>query len=294
MFTTRSKDKYKQTNKTIVTQISHFIVDSVRRVSAGRQTVSARTGEATAAQHDVTIGPDKPYVLKDVHHLLSINCPEEIELEFLEFGEIPEPEIRTEAKFQDASISTDVCEPGQFLYIHVNDEDMHAKLISVTALNLRTGETERVTLASVGRGQYRGYMVTRYAEESGADFDNTMHVIGNDRIEITYEEPYSSDGLSNNVVFCAVIAEQSSKETRLEFAPLVPFGGVVNFNAINHVGGLVTLTNERTGKSVTQPINQFNPVQLTYEDGPLALSATDNDVISINYDAADADGNINV
>ena len=274
-----TSDPYKPPKKTVVTQIRHFIVDTSRRIGAGRFSVSAGSNENTLTQTEVVVSSENPYELKDVHSVVSISCPSPIYAEFVAFGEIPEPERRVEQLYFDAVISADDVYAGMFLEITVEDLDCYANAIEVTVQNARTYETETINIASVGRGIFRGILQTRESMATGADFDGVMHCMPLDSLEISYNEPHNAAGQTERRILDVICKAYPHKYTSIEVASSVPVGKDLNFK-IENGGNPVSIRNTRTGYIIHQPFPA--PILLQDTDSMTSLAVQAGDIVEIS------------
>lgn len=273
----KSKEKYKPANKTVVTEIKHFVVDKVRRVGSGRFTVAASSNDNTLTQTDVVVDADNPYTLKDVHKIVSISCPNMVYAELTGFGEIPEPETRTEQIYYDASLTAEDFEAGTFLHISVEDQDNYANSIEVSVQNMRTLETETATLIAVGRGRYKGTMSTREIGTAGNDFDGVLSCHAQDIINVTYVEPSNAQGLTESHSATVTCIEPEGKYTKLEVATTFPYNSELTYRTDS--GNATTIRNTRSGYVIVQLASQ--PIMLADEDSMTSMQIEDGDIIEL-------------
>lgn len=276
------RDIYKPLAKTVVTEIKHFIVDKVRRVGQGDYTVATKVTEATMTQTEVVVGPDNPYTMKDVHNLVSIQCPYEIMAEFTSFGSIPEPEVRTEQIYFDATLETvGATQAGRFITVRVTDKDVYtAAPLSVDVLNLRTGETETANLNRESQGVYSGFFQTQNNDAKGVDFDGVMYCQKDDMLRISYEEAYAANGLSREISIDVTVTLDFA-ETSIEMPTSAPFDSFLNLRVKNPAGNTLTITNGRTGTSLSKVIGTFAPVALAYEDTDSSFAVQEGDELTV-------------
>lgn len=276
------RDIYKPLAKTVVTEIKHFVVDKVRRVGQGNFTVATKVTENSLTQTDITVGPDNPYTMKDVHNLVSIQCPYEIMAEFTSFGSIPEPEARTEQIYFDATLETvGATQAGRFISVRVTDKDVYtAAPISVDVMNMRTGETETANLNRDSQGVYSGFFQTQNNDAKGVDFDGVLYCQKDDTLRISYAEAYAANGLSREVNLDVVVTLDFA-ETTIEMPTSAPFGSFLNMRVKNPAGTMLSITNNRTGTSLSKVIGTFAPVELAYEDTPDSFAVQEGDELTV-------------
>lgn len=241
------REKYKPTAKTIVTEIRHFIVDAVRRVSSGRQSVAAEVLDATLHQLDVVVSKDNPYVMKDVRHALSISTPSPVMLELTAFGEIPEAEIRNDKVFFSADINIDPIIAGKFINVEVQDGDMVGATVMVEAFNVRSGETEYMTLHCYEKGRYKGFIQSLNTADAGVNFDGVMYCKDGDSIRFTYLEAFNEQGMSENISKEAQVTSLI-KETKILFNEEVLIGQELQIAVYNggYTNPVASVVNTRT------------------------------------------------
>lgn len=286
------REVYKPIEKTVVTELKHFVVDNVRRVGAGYHSVATKINKETLEQKDIIIDLDKPYVLKDVHHVVSIQTPFPIIAEFTGFGEIPEPEVRTEQKFTDAVIDVAEAYAGRFITVTITDADQFGPRIEANVMNMRTGETEKFTLnLSPTAGVYQGYFQTQNNDAVGVDFDNVLYCRKDDMLRVYYLDPYGADGKSLEVTK-EIVVGLDFKETVIQAPTALRFDSFLNLRILNPISLMVSVTNVRTGTKIEQMVGNFQPIQLTYDDGEFAMSVQDNDVIRIDTSGKDLYGDV--
>lgn len=283
---------YKPTEKTVVTEIKHFVVDSVRRVGAGFHSVATKITDETFEQKDVVVTLEKPYTLQDVRSVLSIQTPFPVIAEFVGFGELPAEEVRTEQKFTDAAITIGEANAGRFIPVTITDKDEFGPRIEANVINLRTAETEKFTLnLSPVAGVYTGYFQTQNNDATGVDFDGTLYCRKDDMLRVYYLDPHGASGKSIEVSKEFVVG-LDFKETVIEAPTSLRFDSSLNIRILNPVSLMVVVTNKRTGSFVEQMIGNYQPIKLTYDDDTHALSVQDNDVISIATSGKDMYGQV--
>lgn len=287
------KPVYKPLGKTVVTEIKHFTVDTVRKSAAAAFRVATRITEATLQELDVTVGPDNPYTLQNVSNVISISCPHPIKAELVSTGEMPVAETRTEQVFSDAVVGFH--EPvyaARFVTITVEDKDVFgAGPIQVYVQNMRTGEADYVSLTRKDQGIFTGFIPTQNNDTRGVDFDGVLYCQKGDILEAIYTEPNAANGLSREV--------QTTTVVELDFAPteiVVPdhviYGGTFAFKVNNPLTNLITLKNERTGYTLTGSTYAGGIITLGAEDGPDIFDSTDNDVITITTKGKSSNGTL--
>lgn len=283
---------YRPPARTIVTETRQFMVDNTRRTGINAFSVATKVTEATLDQKDITIGPGNPYTIKDVHHILSIQCPHPIQIEMLAFGTIPEPEVRTEQVYFDAEIVIGVANASRFVTVRVIDQDIFTSApITISVQNMRTGETEEVQLQRVESGIYESFLQTQNNDATGTDFDGTMFCRKDDTLRFIYEEPYDVTGKSRVVTKDQVVT-LDFEPTTIDVPATVVFGGFLNFKVRNAQSQSAQIINVRSGSTLTVLHSAFVPIELTFNDGPAALAVNDNDVIQIVTQGRDIYGQV--
>lgn len=274
---------YKPTEKTVVTEIKQFVVDSVRRIAAGYHSVATKITTETLEQKDVVITLEKPYTLLDVHSVVSIQTPFPIIAEFTAFGEIPEPEVRTEQQFTDAVITHGDAFAGRFITITISDADQFTMgPLEANVINLRTGETEKFSLGHTNeQGVYTGYFQTQNNAATGVDFDGVLYCQKSDMLRVYYLDPYGASGKSVEVV-TEFVVDLDFKETTIQAPTALTFDKHLSVRVINPVSLVVSVKNKRTNTTIEQMIGNYQPILLGYDDGPFAISVQDNDVLVIS------------
>ncbi len=283
---------YRPPARTIVTETRQFLVDNTRRTGINAFSVATKVTEATLDQKDITIGPDNPYTIKDVHHILSIQCPHPIQIEMLSFGTIPEPEVRTEQIYFDAAIEIGVANASRFVSVKVTDPDIFTPApITISVQNMRTGETEEVNLERTAQGVYEGFLQTQNNDATGVDFDQMMFCRKDDTLRFIYEEPYGASGKSQ-VVMKDQVVTLDFDPTTIEVPATVVFGGHLNFRVHNPQEQYAQIINVRSGSTLNVLHSAFVPIELAFDDGPDALAVNDNDVIQIITKGKDIHGQL--
>jgi hypothetical protein len=283
---------YRPPARTVVTETRQFLVDNTGRKGINAFSVATKVTEATLDQKDITIGPDNPYTIKDVHNILSIQCPHPIQIEMVAFGTLPEPEIRSEQMFHDATIEIGVANASRFVTCKVTDPDIFTPApITISVQNMRTGETEEVTLQRIEQGVYESFLQTQNNDAQGTDFDGMMFCRKDDILRFTYEEPYDATGKSRVITKDQVVT-LDFEPTTIEVPTTVVFGGRLNFRVRNPQEQYATITNVRSGSTLQVLHSAFVPIELTFDDGPDALAVNDNDVIQIVTKGKDIHGQL--
>lgn len=283
---------YRPPARTIVTETRQFLVDNTRRTGINAFSVATKVTEATLDQKDITIGPDNSYTIKDVRHILSIQCPHPIQLEMVAFGTIPEPEVRTEQVYYDAAIEIGVANASRFVSVKVVDPDIYTPApITISVQNMRTGETEELELARTAQGVYDGFLQTQNNEAQGTDFDGMMFCRKDDTLRFIYEEPYDVTGKSR-VVLKDQVVTLDFEPTTIEVPATIVFGGFLNFRVNNAQSQTARITNVRSGSTLDVLHSAFVPIELAFDDGPNALAVNDNDVIQIVTQGRDIYGQV--
>lgn len=281
---------YRPPQRTIVTEMRQFMVDNTRRQGINAFSVATKVTQNTLEQKDVDIGPDNPYTLKDVHNIVSIQCPHPITIELLGFGVLPEPEVRTEQEYFDAEIEIGRADAGRFVSVTVKDADIFTSApIAVQVLNMRTGETEEVVLERVAQGVYSGFLMTQNNDAQGVDFDRMMFCRKDDILRFKYDEPYGASGMSQVV--------EKEQVVTLDFVPTeivapasIPFGKFINFQVTNPQEPTVIITNLRSGSTKTVTAAYFEPIEVTFTDGPNSFAADDGDIFQLVTQGKDIHG----
>jgi len=278
----RTPPIFKPLVKTVVTEIKHFIVDSVRRSGLRDFTVATKVTDATLTQMEVIVGPDNPYTLKDVANLVSIQCPYEIMAEFTSFGLIPELEKRTEQVFFDATLETvGATQAGRFISVKVTDMDIYtAAPLMADVMNMRTGETENIMLHRESQGVYAGFFQTQNNDAKGVDFDGVLYCQKDDTLRLGYIEAYDVNGNSRELTLDVVVTLDFA-ETVIEMPTSAPFNSFLNLRVKNPAGNMVTLKNMRTGSSLTFVLGMYVPIALAYEDNTTAFAVQEGDEINV-------------
>ena len=270
---------YKPPRKTVVTDIRHFVVDTRRRVASGAFSVSAGSNLNTFASMDVVVDKDTPYVLKDVHSIVSISGPGKFYIELQGFGEIPEPEVRSERKYFTAVLTAHDFNAGMFLEIEVEDLDNYANSVEVTIQNMRTSETEVAILKSVGRGQFKGILQTRESSTVGANFDGIMYCMPSDQIHITYLDPANAEGQTELIETNVLAVAIQNLYTAIIAPATIPVEKDLVY-VIENGDAPVVIRNVRTGYTIHQPYAA--PILMGTENSQTSMAAEPLDVIEIS------------
>lgn len=283
---------YKPPARTVVTETRQFLVDNTRRTGINAFSVATKVTEATLEQKDITIGPDNPYTIKDVHNILSIQCPHPIQIEMVAFGLIPEPEVRSEQIFFDATIEIGVANASRFVTCKVTDPDIFTTApITISVQNMRTGETEEVSLIRSSQGVYESFLQTQNNDATGVDFDGMMFCRKDDILRFTYEEQFDATGKSRVITKDQVVT-LDFEPTTIEVPATVVFGGFLNFKVRNPQQPYAQITNVRSGSTKQVLHSAFVPIELTFDDGDTALAVNDNDVIRVTTFGKDIYGQL--
>jgi hypothetical protein len=286
----KNKPVYKPLAKTVVTEIKHAIVDTVRRVGQSHHTVATKISRDILSQTEVIVGPDKTYTLKDVHNIVSIFAPHPIVAEFVGFGTIPEEESTTEQIFFDAVLTVGRADAGRFVQVFVEDLDMFTEApLECEVVNMRTGETEYFEIRKESEGIYAGFFQTQNNDATGTNFDGVLYVRESDTLRITYNEAFAANGKSREVIQ-EVVVTLDFKPTVLECPETIPFNALLAIRVLNPVGSRVKVQNMRTLYSIEQHIGTYQPILMAYEDGPLVMDVQDNDTLMITTLGKDSFG----
>ena len=284
---------YRPPQRTIVTEMRQFIVDNTRRQNINAFSCATKVTESTLEQKDVTIGPDNPYTLQDVHNIISIQCPHPIKIELTAFGEIPEPEVRSEQVYFDAEIVVEKADAGRLMLVTVRDKDVFTSApLEAQVMNMRTGETENVSLKpTVEQGVYTGFIQTQNNDAQGTDFDGTLYCRKDDILRIGYDEPYGAEGLSREVTL--------DKTVTLDFDPaqilapsIVELGSFLNFRTVGAETQFATVTNVRSGTSKQVLWSAFLPFELGDTDSETGFACEEGDTLTIAIMGRDISGHI--
>lgn len=277
----KNKPVYKPLAKTVVTEIKHAIVDTVRRVGQSHHTVATKISRDMLTQNEVIVGPDKTHTMKDVHNIVSIFAPHPIVAEFIGFGELEPEESTTEQIFYDAEMLVGRADAGRFVSVAVTDLDIYTEApLQCEAVNMRTGETEYFDVRKEADGVYVGFFQTQNNDATGTDFDGVLYAVKGDTLRVTYNEAFGANGKSREVVQ-DVIVTLDFVPTVIECPNTVPFNASLALRVISPVGMRVKVQNMRTLYSIEQHIGTYQPILMGFEDGPLVMDVQDNDEISI-------------
>lgn len=291
----RRREQFKPTAKTIVTQVRQTVVDAVRRVSAGQQSVATEVIGAPLQQLDFVIGPDAPYTLRNVNQYVSISTPFPIGVELIAFGELPELEARVEERqFSTATMEIEPIVIGQFINIAVFDPDLFGATAIVEVFNKNSGETEYATLHCVKKNEYRGFVQSLNSGDAGINFDGTMYCKDLDVLRFSYTDPNNERGLSQEIVQEAV-AVSPIKATTIMVQRFVVTGEKIRIAVYN--GNLAPFQNFRV-ENKTTGISMDGMLEPAPSDesvliGALTLGPDDtseelgvkvNDVLTITYE----------
>lgn len=248
--------KFRATHRTVVTEIKSFIIDTVSRTGAFRQTVSARVPDlGTLSNQDVNVSDQKGFIIHDPEAVVALLSPEPVRLVFVQDKPLIPPEehepvpVHTEAEIEvGASFVV-----GQDMPIQVTDSDLPESIGSVeaTVYNVNTGETDTVSLFRSDTGPFSGHIPTVETALGGVDFDDLLHVKHNHRLRVIYEER-KEDGskvqIEKEVVALSPFTDSVLSVSEIAF-PGKPIG--IHVEDVDRTGSgtiLATVDNEETGE----------------------------------------------
>tara|TARA_B100000700_G_scaffold88627_1_gene99928 strand:- start:43627 stop:45102 length:1476 start_codon:yes stop_codon:yes gene_type:complete len=181
--------KFRSASRTVVTEIKSFVVDTVARTGAFRQSVSARITETDSLdRRDINVSEEYPFIIpKDTNAVLGILSPEPVRLVLTQTGEYdlePEPEPVPDPPAFDVSSQIYA---GSTLNIGLTDSSVKypRNRLTITAFNMRTGETEAVELNRDDEDVFRGTLQIALGED-GNDFDGVMYAESQHQILLQY------------------------------------------------------------------------------------------------------------
>ncbi|AFH14593.1 hypothetical protein LU11_gp062 [Pseudomonas phage Lu11] len=283
---------YRPLAKTIVTEMRQFTVDRVRRTAVNAFSVATKITEVELEQKDFVVSPERPYTLVDVHNIVSIQCPHPITIELVSHGLMPAAPSNSEQVFHDAVMEVGTAYASRFVEVKVTDKDIFtAAPLKVSAMNMRTGETEEFDIQRVNQGEYQGYLPTQNDDAKGVDFDGVMYCRKDDILRFFYNEAYAANGASREVTV-DVPVELAFKETVIDAPDTIPFDSYLNFNVQNPVSNKAVVTNVTSG--VSKDIVLFNkaPIHLGATDGPNSFAVQEGDAFKIVTDGRDVFNNV--
>lgn len=180
---------FRSASRTVVTEIKSFVVDTVTRSGAFRQSVSARIDETKAFNRkDINVSEVDEYTVEDVSSIAAVHSPEPIVLYFeQDVATEPEPEPEPEHTVEFQTPQTFYAnEPLVIRYVDTTLANVGT--IDVVVLNLDTGETEYVTLDAEEPSIFIGELPTHANPLKGIDFDSSLNVVQGHNILIRYNE----------------------------------------------------------------------------------------------------------
>ena len=172
--------RFRSAHRTIITEIKTFVVDTMSRTGAFRQSVSAKvTDEVNLDRQDFNVSQSNHFVLENCDSVLGISTPEPVILSFRQ-SEPAAKEVEANAPvFTKASIVTgDTCKAGDTIMFEIVDVDVapNTPFVETVVYNTVTGETDYIDAYKIEEGIFRGMIESVADPAKGTDFDQSMNV----------------------------------------------------------------------------------------------------------------------
>ena len=249
--------KFKSAHRTIVTEVRSFIVDSVSRVGAFRQAVSAKVGdEDTLRNLDINVSKTKGFTLPETKQVVEIHSPEPIRIVMNQTGAptLPSDPPPPEEYHTGVVVAASELLIGSPLAVLVVDADIPIAQITlqVVVFNLDTGETEFVDLERSSIDTFSGSVPTIRSVEKGTDFDGVIGCLHNQQLRVTYPDRQLQSGEPGNIeVFVSAISPfvDSRLTTNAHIFPSRPIAVMVEDADLTGAGTVVAqIANLTTGE----------------------------------------------
>jgi hypothetical protein len=187
-------------DRTIVTKTASVLVMATKKRTLGTTTTASRCSDVS--QWTAHVSKTSPFKLQGFGKFLRIQSENPIELLFHQAGtnddEYKEP---VNPIFTTGLIMAEDIQVGHTMQIALVDKDrVLGDNITVSVLNVGSGETERVVLNRVDEETFMGSLPTHPSADKGPSFDGVLYVQPDDQIDIQYTDPRSSSGESTVVV----------------------------------------------------------------------------------------------
>lgn len=193
---------------TVVTETRTFTVTRKGRKNVERVAVSARSSDVSTQV--IEVRQDQPYVIrKHPRKLLQINSEFPLRAVFVQGNSEDAEDLPDEDQYTTGVIYADPLVLNSLNTISVYDPDEASQVLNLVAFNMVTGETENVTLESVGLGMYRGELRVVAKRERGTDFDGCMGAADHHSVKLQYKDSRTSAGLPAVIEAVVNVSTQS-------------------------------------------------------------------------------------
>lgn len=249
--------KFRSSHRTVVTELKAFIVDTVSRTGAFRQSVSAKVPDDGALlTQDVNVSRTQVFEISNTRGVLGILCPEPVKLMLTQTGEGDfTPEEPVAPQYTDGVITAPLTHiAGNPLVVSVTDPDLlqSQTQLSILAFNTVTGETETANLVRMSEDTFTGVLQTQISTEKGGDFDGIMYAAHDQLVRLIYRDNTSSSG-SPKGIEAQVVMKSPYTDSEITVNPFLFVGKpttaiVVDADITGAIGAFATVTNLNTGE----------------------------------------------
>lgn len=179
--------KFKPAHRTVVTEISSFVVDQVSRVGVVRQSAATKVGDQSLNTLDVNVNEGTPFVLDNINKVLFVSASEPFRVNMLQTGDPQSDGEEGPVVKRVEVLSPTELKAGERFVLEIVDENVPLATNKVEAalFNQMTGETEILTLTRIANYRYAGYVETSQGSMS-TNFDDDMAVSIGDVLEVHY------------------------------------------------------------------------------------------------------------
>jgi hypothetical protein len=294
---------FRSASRTVVTEIKTFLVDSLSRTGAFRQSVSARVLEVDPFdRRDFNVNANQFFEFGANQSVLGISTPEPVVLIFRQTEAAAQQLEGHSPTFTQAVIAVDLYNRAGFpIIFSVRDVDLPETFSSVTVVvyNAMTGETDHVVARLTTDHTYEGVIDTVSNPAKGVDFDNSLNVghdasvdiIYNDTTVTTRDAPTvtATTTLRSPLVGMEILVPrelfpENPIPVRLTFAEFVGLG-TVNVHVINMSSSeeeMLELTERRAGVFEGSLPTTLRMLETTVSNDGL-LSVKNGDTLQITY-----------
>lgn len=185
---------------TLLTEQRVYKVDSISKKALTRRMESTRSDKVQ--ERSQLASRTQPIIIDGFKKFFSLGSKFPVMVEFINTGLVDAPVDETvKPVFTTGTIFADDIKLNKTLSITVFDPDVGDEVIKVVLFNVRTGETEEVTLVrtKIDLTMFTGSVRIVGKLDKGNDFDGAMCAKGNDVLRILYNDARAENGLPKQV-----------------------------------------------------------------------------------------------
>lgn len=196
---------FKPISKTVVTEISSFIVDSVSKIGLYKQTVSSKIKtESQLNKIDFNVSKTLSHKIDNPSSIIGISTPEPVKVSLISTGSPIEPVPPEEPVVHHTAqlFVPNTLVAGNMLPITIVDPDIADGVVSIGVVlyNETTGETESIPLVRRIDKSFFGNAYTSNSKTPGVNFDSVMYCLLGQRLRVIYSDPLTANHNRGNVV----------------------------------------------------------------------------------------------